>query len=75
MQRYTFAAISEKEVMPKPRVQMVMESEIIQLIVILFKMSDDQKKTVYLGLAAAGLALGAYVAYQYWVKSREPVGL
>ena len=38
-------------------------------------MSDDQKKTVYLGLAAAGLALGAYVAYQYWVKSREPVGL
>ena len=38
-------------------------------------MSDDQKKTIYLGIAAAGLALGAYVAYQYWVKSSEPTGM
>ena len=38
-------------------------------------MSDNQKKTIFLGLAAAGVALGAYLAYSYWTKSSEPTSM
>ena len=29
-------------------------------------MSDDLRKPLYLGFAAAGVALSAYIAYRYW---------
>ena len=38
-------------------------------------MSDEQKKTILIGLAAAGIALGAYVAYTYWTASKAPSGM
>merc|ERR1712083_303507 len=42
--------------------------------VIIFKMSDDQKKTIALGIGIGALVVGAYVAYKYyWEAPAHPM--